>query len=91
MSPPHQSAANHIHCRCFSVKAFMGCFSPEEIVAETDVSQNHRQHDDRTDQQQGLRFGCCGRLAEGDLEGHDIRPRADGNTEIAGQKNTEAQ
>ena len=83
MSPPHHSAANHNHCRCFSVKAFMGCFSPEEIVAETDVSQNQRQHDDRADKQQGLGFGRGRRLAEGNFEGHDIRPGADGDTEIA--------
>ena len=69
----------------------MGSFSPEEIVAETDISKNQRQHDDRADEQQGLGFGCSRRLAEGDFEGHDIRPDADGNTEIAGKKYTEAQ
>jgi len=69
----------------------MGGFAPEEVVAETDVRQNHRQHDDRADQQQGLGFGRSRRLTEGDLEGHDIGPGADRNAEIAGQKNTEAQ
>ena len=91
LSPPHQSAANHNHWRCLSVSAFMGSFSPEDIITVAGVSENQRQHDDRADQQQGLGFGCSCRLAEGNLEGHDIRPRADRDAEIARQKYPEAQ
>ena len=69
----------------------MGCFAPEDVVAVAGVGQNERQHDDRADQQQGLGFGRSRRLAERNLEGHDIRPGADRNTEIAHQKYAEAQ
>lgn len=91
MSPPQQSAANHNHCRCFSVSAFMGCFSPEDVVAVAGIKENQRQHDDRADQQQRLRLGRSRCLPERNLEGHQIGPHADRDAEIARQKYTEAQ
>ena len=91
MSPLHHSAANHNHCRCLSVSAFMGCFAPEDVVAVAGVGQNQRQQNDCADQQQGLRLGRSRRLAEGNLEGHDIRPCADRDAEIARQKYPEGQ
>jgi hypothetical protein len=73
-----------------SVKAFMGCFSPEEVVTVTGVKENHGQQDDHSDQQQRLRFRRSRGLAKRKLKGHDIRPHADRDAEITCQKYAEA-
>ncbi len=91
MSPPHQRAVNHNHRRFFSVSAFMGRFSPEDVVAVSGVYENHRQHDDGSDQQQRLRFGRGSCPAKSNLEGHHIGPHANRDAEIARQKYPEAQ
>lgn len=72
--PPNQSSTNHSHWRCFSVGAFMGCLSSEDVVAVTGIGEHQGQQDDGADQQQRLRRRCGGRLAERDFERHQPRP-----------------
>ena len=69
----------------------MGCFASEDVVAESDINEDQRQHNHRADQQQRLWLGCGCCLTERNFKGYHVRPYADRNAHKARQKYSEAQ
>ena len=70
---------------------FMGCLSSEDVVAIAGIAENDRQHDDRSDQEQGLGLGCSGSLPKVDLKWNQPGPHADPQPDVVHQKEPQAQ
>src|SRR5262245_13260625 len=61
-------------------------FSPEDLIGPARVHEDHRQHEERSDQQEGLRTWRGRRFPEREAVRDDHGPEADGKAEVREQE-----